>query len=209
MNRQANETRSSAMRIVEPITSDLDLDVYDIERRGGTVRITVDSPPGSDGGIDLDKLSLATRLISRQTRPRGTDPRPVHARGHEPRSGAHAAHAGPLPARDRQDVTVRLADTGRRRRHAAHRRQARRGRRAPRPRCCSTPVTSESIHLDRRLDKARTVFEWGPKPKPGKKPRQHQDRRTRARSTVGRRRRTPNGDRSEVTRSNPKEKQPS
>ena len=30
--------------IVDPIASDLHLDVYDIERRGGTIRITLDSP---------------------------------------------------------------------------------------------------------------------------------------------------------------------
>ena len=52
--------------IVEPIAADLDLDVYDIERRGVTVRVTLDTHPGSDGGITLDNLSLATRLISRE-----------------------------------------------------------------------------------------------------------------------------------------------
>ena len=51
--------------LVAPIAADLQLDVYDIERRGATVRITLDTPPGSDGGITLDSLSLATRLISR------------------------------------------------------------------------------------------------------------------------------------------------
>ncbi len=30
--------------IVDPIASDLRLDVYDIERRGGTIRVTLDSP---------------------------------------------------------------------------------------------------------------------------------------------------------------------
>ena len=29
--------------IVDPIASDLHLDVYDIERRGGTIRVTLDS----------------------------------------------------------------------------------------------------------------------------------------------------------------------
>jgi len=52
--------------IVGPIASDLRLDVYDIERRGGTIRITLDSAPGSETGINLDEIALATRLISRQ-----------------------------------------------------------------------------------------------------------------------------------------------
>ena len=49
-----------------PIAADLQLDVYDIERRGGTVRITLDTPPGSESGITRDSLSLATRLITRE-----------------------------------------------------------------------------------------------------------------------------------------------
>ena len=52
--------------LVEPITADLDLDLYDIERRSNVVRITIDTPPASEGGISLDALSLATRLISRE-----------------------------------------------------------------------------------------------------------------------------------------------
>src|SRR6056297_2923366 len=52
--------------LVEPIASDLQLDLYDIEQRGGTMRVTLDTPPGSDGGVDLDQLALATRLISRE-----------------------------------------------------------------------------------------------------------------------------------------------
>ena len=30
------------------------------------MRVTLDTPPGSDGGVDLDQLALATRLISRE-----------------------------------------------------------------------------------------------------------------------------------------------
>ena len=52
--------------LVEPIASDLGLDLYDIERRSNVVRITIDTPPGSEGGISLDALSLATRLMSRE-----------------------------------------------------------------------------------------------------------------------------------------------
>src|SRR3990170_111686 len=52
--------------LVAPIASDLRLDLYDIEQRGGTLRVTLDALPGSGGGIDLEQLALATRLISRE-----------------------------------------------------------------------------------------------------------------------------------------------
>ena len=47
--------------LVAPIASDLELDVYDVERRGGTIRVTLDTPAGSAGGITLDTLSLNVR----------------------------------------------------------------------------------------------------------------------------------------------------
>ena len=52
--------------LVDPIATDLDLDVYDIEQRGGTLRVTLDTRPGTPGSVDLEQLSLATRLISRE-----------------------------------------------------------------------------------------------------------------------------------------------
>ena len=35
--------------LVDPIASDLDLDVYDVEQRGGTLRVTLDTRPGIAG----------------------------------------------------------------------------------------------------------------------------------------------------------------
>ena len=52
--------------LVVPIATDLGLDVYDIEQRGGTLRITLDTPPGADAGVTLDVLSLASRLMSKE-----------------------------------------------------------------------------------------------------------------------------------------------
>ena len=52
--------------LVQPIASDLDLDLYDVERRGGTIRVTLDAAVGSGEGITLDQIALATRLISRE-----------------------------------------------------------------------------------------------------------------------------------------------
>jgi len=52
--------------LVAPIAADLGLDLYDVERRGATLRVTLDSLPGSPGGVTLDDLALASRLVSRE-----------------------------------------------------------------------------------------------------------------------------------------------
>ncbi len=155
--------------LVEPIASDLGLDLYDIERRSNVVRITIDTPPGSEGGISLDALSLATRLMSREL-------------DHEdPISGAYTLEVTspglerPLrtPAHFQRevgkDITVRLGG------HAVVDGEARRidGKLVAADDTTATVLTESG---DKRtieigaVDKARTVFEWGPKPKPGKGP---------------------------------------
>lgn len=53
------------VNLVAPIVSDLKLDLYDLEFNGGILKITVDTPPGSEGGVTLDQLSLVTRLVGR------------------------------------------------------------------------------------------------------------------------------------------------
>lgn len=155
--------------LVEPITSDLDLDLYDVERRGGTVRITVDTPPGSDGGVSLDTLSLATRLISRELD--HEDPitsqytLEVTSPGLE-RSLRTPAH---FQREIGKDVTVRLAG------HAVADGEARRidGKLVAADESTATLLTEDGVErviAIADVDKARTVFEWGPKPKPGKGP---------------------------------------
>lgn len=47
--------------LVSPILADLGLDLYDCEFAGGILRVTVDKPGAS---VDLDEISLATRLVS-------------------------------------------------------------------------------------------------------------------------------------------------
>ena len=155
--------------LVEPIVSDLDLDLYDIERRNKVVRITIDTPPGSDGGISLDALSLATRLISREIDHEDpissaftlevTSPgleRPLRTAAHFQREVG-------------KDITVRLAG------HAVSDGEARRldGKLIAADDTTATVLTESgderTIKID-AVDKARTVFEWGPKPKPGKGP---------------------------------------
>jgi len=155
--------------IVAPILADLKLDLYDLEFRGGTLRITVDKLPAPDaaadadtpGGVSIDEISLATRLISRDFD--HLDPIPGHytlevtSPGLERtlRTPAHfqrvigttinvrlrdAVNAerrfqGELVAADDHGITVRVDPDGER------------------------TVAHEQI------DRARTVFVWGPAPK--------------------------------------------
>lgn len=150
--------------IVAPILADLGLDLYDLEMQSGTVRVTVDR----DGGVDLEAISLATRLISRELDHR--DPIPgkytlevsspglernlrtpdhfqrvvgwkVQVRTQPVVPGERRVH-GILVAADDDGFTVRPELDG--------------GAEAP----------------DRRLryadvERARTMFEWGGQPKPG------------------------------------------
>lgn len=155
--------------LVEPITSDLDLDLYDIERRGGTVRITVDTPPGSEGGISLDALSLATRLISREL----DHEEPITSQYTLEVTSPGLERTLRTPAHFQRevgkDVTVRLAG------HAVIEGEARRidGKLIAADDATATLLTAEGderVITVADVDKARTIFEWGPKPKPGKGP---------------------------------------
>ena len=163
-----NSELARVREIVEPIASDLDLEVYDIERRGVTVRVTLDTQPGSDGGITLDNLSLATRLISREI-------------DHEDPINTRFTLEVTSPGLERQlrtqrhfqrevgkEVTVRFRDP-----NADPRRID--------GELIAADDTNVTMLLDDgtecsftidEVDKARTMFEWGPGPKPGA-PKQH------------------------------------
>jgi ribosome maturation factor RimP len=151
--------------LVLPILADLELDLYDCEFGGGVLKITVDTPPGSPGGVDLDTLSLATRLISRELD--HDDPVPGHYTLEVTSPGLERSLRRPehFQREVGKVVAVRLRDvvSGERRLQ---------GRLAE--------ATSDDITLaldgggERRIayaqiDRARTVFVWGPAPKPGKK----------------------------------------
>ncbi|HYN35077.1 MAG TPA: ribosome maturation factor RimP [Ilumatobacteraceae bacterium] len=180
--------------LVGPIASDLALDVYDIERRGGTIRITLDTLPGSDGGITLDSLSLATRLISREL-------------DHEdPIAGQYTLEIT-SPGLERQlrtpahfqrevgkTISVRLRDS------LADPRRLQGSLVAADDRCATLLLddgTERSIVIT-EIDKARTVFEWGPKPKPGKQSGKQSSKKAGAKSSA-----------STQNQTSTKEKQPS
>lgn len=151
--------------LVSPILADLGLDLYDLEHAGGTLKVVVDRA----GGVDLEELSLATRLISRELDHR--DPIPgrytleVTSPGLERtlRTPEHFRRAvgakvnlrtlphvagerrveGVLLAADDDTVTVRSTEAG--------------------------PTLGDERTLALAdIERARTVFEWGGAPKPGK-----------------------------------------
>ena len=150
--------------LVAPIAADLQLDVYDIERRGATMRITLDTPPGSESGISLDSLSLATRLISREL-------------DHEDPIAGHYTLEVTSPGLERQlrtaahyqrevgkTISVRLRDP------LADPRRIQAALTGADDRTVTLLLddgTERTVSIS-DVDKARTVFEWGPQPKPGK-----------------------------------------
>lgn len=165
--------------LVAPIVSDLQLDLYDLEYAGGVLRITVDTPPGSPGGVDVDALAQCTRLVSRELD--HTDPIPGHytlevtspglertlrrpwhfqrevgktvaIRLRDVEAGQRRV-SGVLVAADETTCTVRILPEG----------SGKGGSAGP------ADIADRVIPLD-QIDRARTVFEWGPTPKPGKSP---------------------------------------
>jgi ribosome maturation factor RimP len=150
--------------VIAPIAVDLGLDLYDIEQRGGMLRITLDTQAGSSDGVTLETLALASRLMSKQLDqddpiPSGytlevTSPgveRPLRRPGHFQRE------VGKL-------VAVRLSNVDHDERRVQGIIVA----------ADDDTVTVESAEGTRviaygDIDRARTVFEWGGQPKPGGK----------------------------------------
>lgn len=153
--------------LINPIVADLGLDLYDIEYTGGVLRVVVDTQPGGPEGVSLDNISLITRLVSREFD--HSDPIPgrytleVSSPGlertlREPRHfhreigktlavkldtpiNGERRVQGDLIATTDDSITLRLADK----------------------------AMSELIIPFSNIDRAKTVFNWGPAPKPSSK----------------------------------------
>jgi ribosome maturation factor RimP len=164
-------TLKKVERLIVPIVSDLQLDLYDLEFRGGTLRVTVDRPAGVEEGLDLEAIALASRLIGRELDhddPMGghytlevTSPgleRSLRTPAHFQKSvgktvalrlrdivapdGERSERRlqGVLVAADDQSATIQLNDAAQ---------------------------TERNVPYE-KIDRAKTVFVWGPTPKPGK-----------------------------------------
>lgn len=156
---------ANVRHLIEPIASDLGLDVYDLEHRGGTLRLTLDTPAGSNNGVTLDVLALASRLVSKELDQH--DPIPSRYTLEVTSPGLERALR--LPVHFRREtgklVAIRLSDV-----EAADRR-IQGTIIAADDDCVTVRVADDSERVIDygRIDRARTVFEWGPQPKPGAK----------------------------------------
>lgn len=146
--------------IVEPLLDARDVELYDVEHSGATLRVTVDRP----GGIGLDELGDLSRVVSRALDEHDPVPgrytlevsspgleRPLRRPEHFARAVGETiavrTHPGVEPRRvtgvvvssDDDGVTVRRDD-------------------------------ADELRLSYHdIERARTVFAWGgPAPKPGK-----------------------------------------
>lgn len=166
-----DSTLARVERLIAPIVSDLHLDLYDLEFRGGTLRVTVDRTEAFEGALDLEAIALVSRLIGREL-------------DHDDAMAGHYLLEVSSPGLERplrtpahfqksvgQQVAVRLRDIdsaeGEPRRVQGVLVAA--DDRGATVRADDAAQTERLIPYD-RIDRARTVFEWGPAPKPGKAP---------------------------------------
>jgi ribosome maturation factor RimP len=158
-----NSITESVRSLVVPILDDLGLELYDLEYSGGTVKVTIDTPPGSPGGVDVDQLARATRLISRDLD--HVDPIPGHYTLEVSSPGLERNLR--LPRHFQREigkqVAVRLTNVVNGERRVAGVLVAASD--------TNFTVRTESgddrvIALD-EVDRARTVFVWEAAPKPG------------------------------------------
>ena len=170
-------TNDRVRELITPLLADLGLELDDLELAGGMLRVTIDRP----GGVDLDAIAEATRIISRELD--HSDPIPgrytlevsspglerplrtpahfakaigaaVSVRTHARVEGERRVH-GQLIAADDDGITV-AAD----------------GPEGP---------VERRLRYD-EIERARTVFEWAPAPKPGSTRRPAAKRREAAAS---------------------------
>lgn len=159
-------TTDRVQDLAAPVCAADGVDLVDVELAGGVLRVTVDRP----GGLDLDAISGLTRRISRLLD--DDDPVPgrytleVSSPGLERRlrtpdhfrraigdlvnvrtvagTGAGRRFRGTLVAADDEGITILTGE-------------------AP---ADGGDVGTETLRHD-QIERARTVFEWGPTPKPG------------------------------------------
>lgn len=158
--------------LVAPIVADLKLDLYDVEMRSGTLRITLDSPPGSEGGISLDSLALASRLISKELD--AADPMPGRYTLEVTSPGLERGLRTPAHFQRElgKTIAVRLRDVvNDERRLTGELVEA--GATTMSMRLTEPPAAAGQLRsvAYEQIDRARTVFVWGPAPKPGKGPK--------------------------------------
>ncbi|MFM7064812.1 MAG: ribosome maturation factor RimP [Actinomycetes bacterium] len=154
-------TTERVASLVAPLVEDLDLEVYDVEQAGGTLRVLLDRP----GGIDLELIAEATRRISRALDEQ------------EPVSGSYTLEVS-SPGLERRLRTTEHFVRAVGSRVAVKTRVEVEGERRFDGTVTSVDAGTVTLATDdgatrtfavADVDKARTVFEWGPTPKQGGK----------------------------------------
>jgi ribosome maturation factor RimP len=151
--------------VVEPVVAAEGVELFDLEQAGPVLRVTIDH----EGGVDIDAIARVTRAVSRSLDE------------HDPITGQYTLEVSspglerPLrtPAHFRwavgRDVSVKTVPD-----HPAGRRLTGRLAAADDSGITLEPADrpGEPVTIAYRdIEKARTVFAWGPAPKPGKGPR--------------------------------------
>jgi len=148
---------------VAPVVAALDLELYDIDLSGATgsriLRVTVTRP----GGVDLDAITAVTQAVSPMLddgpAPAGPFLLEVSSPGIERTLRTPAHYAGAIGS----TVSVKLrTDSGTRRVHGV---------------LAEADAAGFVVEVDGEREllayddvtQARTVFEWGPQPRPGHK----------------------------------------
>ncbi|MFM9083274.1 MAG: ribosome maturation factor RimP, partial [Actinomycetota bacterium] len=141
--------------LITPILLDLGLDLYDIDFGAGLLKITLDKP----GGVDLEALSLATRLIRREFE--HSDPVPGEYTLEVSSPGLERPLRRPEHFRAAMGaiISVRLRDVTNQARRVQGTLVAVDGM-GIRVRSDEPPHIEHSIVFG-QIDRARTVFEWG------------------------------------------------
>ena len=148
--------------VIVPLLADLDVELYDVDHIGGSLRVTLDRP----GGIDVEAITRATRAISAALDEADVVPNAYTLEVSSPgierqlRTATHfrGAVGEEIKIKTRAGVegdrrvkgTVLAADAD----HVTI---------AP---VAADPGATRVLALT-DIERARTVFEWGPAPKPG------------------------------------------
>lgn len=148
--------------LVTPIVSDLGLEIYDLELRGGVLRLTLDTPAGGESGVTLDRLALGSRLVSKELD--AHDPIPSRYTLEVTSPGVERSLRTPAHFQREvgKEVALRL-----------HHVEADQRRISGRIVAAADDAVTVQVDGEPRtiaydhIDRARTVFEWGPQPKPG------------------------------------------
>jgi ribosome maturation factor RimP len=176
----AEEQIAEALR---PAVQAAGLEIWDVERSGATVRVLVERP----GGVDLDSISQVTSAISAaldqhdELVPAGRYTLEVSSPGLERR----LRHAGHFARYIGEEVTVKTVEPVNQTRRL-------RGTLTSASetditlRVSVSPDDSTEVRVPLELvERAHTVFTWGPAPKAPSKPRSPSGKSPRAKAPAG------------------------